>query len=326
MLYCGEPHQAHERMANRIDADLIEGKRANPAKRIKAAWETDFGDRPIITEGAEPLFQAVWMKIFENSGPIIHLAADEGLMNIFNKLPHYRQVDRLAHFWEHRYVDGVLAVSPRLMSEARALGVGNVKLIHPFAESEKYEGLVDSQPNIGSNRILALGMNKAANNFSILDEVIEQVNTDVEIDVAGGGTGDLDLESDQITVHGFLGHEEFLNIFGQVEAYMLPSYSQAFPVTVLEAMHAGLPPLITDEVGTQGYVRHIAPQLVTGTDAAGIAEAIDWYISLSANTKQQLSEETKNMGEYFTPEQGLESFEVAYRQMILNICGVSKEA
>lgn len=326
MLYCGEPHQAHKRMAEAIDADLMQGERANPAKRIKTAWETDMGNRPVITEGAEPLFQAAWMKIFGNVGPVIHLAADEGLMNIFNKLPHYRHIDRLAHSWEHQYVDGVLAVSPRLMSEARALGVENTKLIHPFTKDEKYDGLVESQPNIGSNQILALGMNKDANNFAVLDEVIKQVNIDVEIDVVGGGTNDLNLQSDHITIHGFLRHDEFIHKFGEAEAYILPSYSQAFPVTVLEAMHAGLPPLITDEVGTQGYVKQIAPQLVTSTDVNSIADAVEWYISLSTSRKHELSEKAKKMGEYFTPNQGLKSFEVAYSQIISRINGTSRKA
>ncbi len=316
MLYL-KPHHSHERMANAIDAELIESSKAGPLGRIREARNLDLGDRPVITEGGQPLFQAAWMKQFGNCGPVIHLAADETLMNIFNSLPHYSIVDRTAHFWAHRYVDAVMAVSPRLTAEARALGTPHVKTVFPFAEDWKHDGLGGNTPDFESNSILAVGYHKPANNFSALEPIAQATDADVHFEVIGPDTEELD--SDHVTGHGFVEKDEFIDMFSRTQAFILPSGSQAFPVSVLEAMRAGLPPIITDAVGTQPFVRKIDPSLVSGTGIEQISNAVEWYATRDVEAKRELSSETRKMASFFEPDRGIDTFKTAYNQILNEI-------
>lgn len=318
MLYYA-PHHSHERMANAVDAELIEATRIGPLGRIREARRTDVGDRPVITEGGQPLFQAAWMKKFGNCGPIIHLAADETLMNIFNTLPHYSFLSRAAHFWAHRYVDAVMAVSPRLTAEARALGTQCVKTIFPFAEDWKHERLKGNTPDFDSNRILAVGSYKRANNFDSLEGVARETDVDVEFDVFGPDTDE--LESEHVTGHGYVDQEKFIDYFGRSQAFILPAVSQAFPVSVLESMRAGLPPIITDEIGTQPFVRKIDPNLVTGIGIEQLSTTVEWYTNLGSKEKQEIADETRRMSTFFEPENGIETFKVSYNQILDELGG-----
>lgn len=320
MLYYA-PHHSHERMANSVDAELIKATRVGPLGRIREARRTDVGDRPVITEGGQPLFQAAWMKKFGNCGPIIHLAADETLMNIFNSLPHYSKLDRMAHFWAHRHVDAVMAVSPRLTAEARALGTSCVKTIFPFAEDWKHEALEGNEPDFESNRILAVGSYKPANNFGSLEDIAREADVDVQFDVFGPDTDE--LGSKHVTGHGFVEKEKFIDYFSKSQAFILPAISQAFPVSVLESLRAGLPPLITDAVGTQPFVRKISPHLVTGAGVEQVASSVTWYTNLSTERKREISQSTRNMSEFFKPSEGVETFKVVYNQ-ILDELGVDE--
>lgn len=316
LLYL-KPHHAHEAMGEAVDAEFRELDRGNPLDRIRAAKRLDVGDRPVITEGGKPLFQATWMKIFGNCGPVVHLAADETLMNIFNALPHYRRIDRLAHYWSHRHVDGVLAVSPRLTSEARALGIENVRTIHPFPTAEKWKRLGEVSPDFEAERILAVGSNEPKNNFGALGEIAGASRYDLRIDVVGPRTETIDAPG--VEGHGFVDETEFYELYGSCQCFVLPARSQAFPVSTIEAMRAGFPTFVTNETGTQPYVSKVHPRFVR--DPGSLASAIDWFLDLDEDAKRQLSREMRQMASYFDPERGRELFRDAYEQLVRAIQG-----
>lgn len=314
MLYL-KPHHAHEAMGEAVDAEFVELDRGTPLERISAARRLDVGDRPVITEGGKPLFQAAWMKIFGNCGAIIHLAADETLMNIFTPLEHYRRIDRLSHYWAHRYVDGVLAVSPRLTAEARALGVEHVKTIHPFPTPEKWRRLGEIEPDFGSNTLLAVGSNVSKNNFRVLESIVDGSDHDIHIDVVGPRTDEID--ADGVTGHGFVDEETFYDRYESSQCFVLPARSQAFPVSTLEAMRAGFPTFVTDETGTQPYIGKVHPKFVRSP--AALSASIDWFLELDIERKECISREIRQMASFFEPERGIETFRDAYEQLLERI-------
>jgi len=315
MLHYGKIHHAHEAMAESVDAELVQIEAGSPISRVRAAKSLDLGERPIIIEGGIPLFQAAWMDIFNNCGPIVHLAADEALMNIFSRLNHYSWKDRLAHGWAHRHVDAVLAVSPRLASEARVFGTNHVKVIHPFPDAWKWDALVGNEPDVTSNRILAVGSNRPKNNLTMLDKIARTCKADVVFDVVGPDTDNIE-NTEHVVGHGFVDKDRFAEMFSESQAFILPAVSQPFPVSTLEAMAAGLPPFVTDETGTSPFIRKIHPKLVQNNTPYGFAKGIDWYTSLSRSRKEELSERTCRMGSFFDRETGKKTFSEAYMQVM----------
>lgn len=315
LLYYGKLHHAHEAMAESVDAELIQVEAGSPLSRIRAARNLDLGDRPTIIEGGIPLFQAAWMDVFGHCGPVVHLAADEALMNIFNSLAHYTLTDRLAHGWAHRHVDAVLAVSPRLASEARVFGTNHVKVIHPFPDAWKWDTLVDNEPDLTSNRILAVGSHRPKNNLDILEDVARECETDVVFDIVGPDTDNIE-DTEHVVGHGFVEKDRFVDLFAESQAFILPAVSQPFPVSTLEAMAAGLPPFVTDETGTSPFIRKVHPKLVQNNTPVGFARGIDWYASLPVEEKAAVLERTRKMVSFFDRETGKETFAEAYAQVM----------
>ncbi|WP_185903276.1 glycosyltransferase [Halonotius terrestris] len=281
--------------------------------RIRAASRLDVGEKPIITEGGRPLFQAAWMDIFGNCGPVIHLAADEALMNIFNPLEHYSVTTRVAHAWAHRHVDAVLGVSPRLVSEARVFGTDVTKLIHPFPSQKKWDNLGKISPELDSQQVLAVGSHRKKNNFEILQEIADEADSEIEFVVVGPDT-ELLTETRSVTTCGFVDESEFFDLYKESGAFILPAIAQPFPVSTLEALRAGLPPFVTTETGTSDYIHKVHPKLVSGVSIPQIAASLDWYFDLERNERENLSTDVRSIGDRFSPVQGKETFKIAYQQ------------
>jgi len=313
MFYYGKIHHSHRAMAESVDAELIQVEGGSPINRIRAARQLDVGERPIITEGGIPLFQAAWMDIFGNCGPVIHLAADEALMNIFSALDHYSVTTRVAHAWAHRHVDAVLGVSPRLVSEARAFGTDVTKLIHPFPTQKKWDTLGEINPKLDSQQVLAVGSYREKNNFEILQEIANETDSEIEFDVVGPDT-ELLTETRSVTTHGFVDESEFFDLYKKSGAFILPAIAQPFPVSTLEALRAGLPPFVTTETGTSDFIQKVHPKLVSGLSVPQISASLDWYFDLERNEHEHLSTEVRSMGDRFNPAQGKETFKIAYQQ------------
>ncbi len=314
MLYL-KPHHAHRAMGEAVGAEFVELDRGNPLDRVRAARALDVGDRPVITEGGKPLFQAVWMKFFGNCGPIIHLAADETLPNVFEKYPHYAHHERVVHFLEHQFVDGVIGISDDICDAARRLGIDNVVKTYPFTEPWKYELLSGVSPDFGSDRLLVVAHGSAKNNLDALEDIARECEHDVSIDVIGNRTERLD--SEHVTGHGFVAEEErFADFFARAELFCFPAISQMFGVVVLEAMHAGLPPVITEDVGAKEILDE---RFVAATSNSALAERIDWYLDLPGEEKRALSASLRADAEPYAPEAGVERFENAYQEVINGI-------
>ncbi|NIB99454.1 glycosyltransferase [Halobacterium sp. R2-5] len=314
MLYL-KPHHAHRSMGESIGADFVELERGNPLKRIVAAKNLDLDNKPIITEGGKPLFQAVWMKFFGNCGPIIHLAADETLPNIFDKYPHYKHHERFIHYLEHKYVDGVIGISDKICESARRLGICNVQKTYPFTEEWKFEKLTDTTPNLDSDKILVVGHNSDKNNLQTLEEIAKSCSSEVSIDVIGGGTETLD--SEHVQGHGFIGDEDrFVQFFSNASCFLFPAVSQMFGVVVLEAMHAGLPPIVTEDVGAKEVLSPVDDRLIAKTTPEDLARSIDWYMSLPRSQKKSLSGQVRTVSKEHSPMEGIKRFEKSYENVI----------
>ncbi len=263
------------------------------------------------------MFQAVWMKHFGNCGPIVHLAADETISNIFDNYQHYSTLERLVHLVEHRYVDGVIGISEEICTKARILGVDSVEHVPPFTTRQKYEELTDITPSLETRQILVVGSNAEKNNLRCLQDVADETDTDVTFEVVGPMTEE--LGSQNVNGHGFVDEQSFFQKFQESSLFVMPAISQMFCVGVLEAMHAGIPPIVTKNVGARTVVEQVDSRFITETNVKRISDTIDMYFEMSAEERSTLSEEFRDVADHFDPESGIERFSVAYDRLLQNV-------
>ncbi|MDP9171679.1 MAG: glycosyltransferase [Acidobacteriota bacterium] len=77
-----------------------------------------------------------------------------------------------------------------------------------------------------------------------------------------------------VTWSGFVAGEVKNKLLGEADVYVLPSYSENFGVSVVEAMAAALPVVITDRVGIHPEISHSKAGLVTTCDAPAFAQGM----------------------------------------------------
>jgi glycosyltransferase involved in cell wall biosynthesis len=67
------------------------------------------------------------------------------------------------------------------------------------------------------------------------------------------------------------------------------------PNTVVEAMAAGLPALISEWTGTRETVKKVDENLIAPLEPEAIAEKILWYFSLTSAERKKLSERSREV-------------------------------
>jgi len=92
----------------------------------------------------------------------------------------------------------------------------------------------------------------------------------------------------------------------------------AFPVSVLEAMSAGIPALVSEWTGTCEAVELADRRLVVPLDADEAASRILWYLDLPIRDRRSLSESSREIAAQYTVERAREIFVAAYREVLLH--------
>jgi glycosyltransferase involved in cell wall biosynthesis len=99
--------------------------------------------------------------------------------------------------------------------------------------------------------------------------------------------------------------------FSEAALYVHLGRGDAWPVSVLEAMAAGLPALVTTTTGTREAAGDVDGQLVVPPTITDAAEAITWYFSLSPSERSQLSQRARTVALKYTEERASRTIQEA---------------
>lgn len=122
------------------------------------------------------------------------------------------------------------------------------------------------------------------------------------------GDGDADYKAHlhqlayQLNVHeniiwtGFLHGEDKLAAYSAADVFVLPSYSENFGIVVVEAMAAGLPIILSDQVGICQEVASAQAGYVVTTDDVSLAAALERMLA-DDNTRTVMGQNAHRLAE-----------------------------
>jgi glycosyltransferase involved in cell wall biosynthesis len=114
---------------------------------------------------------------------------------------------------------------------------------------------------------------------------------------------------------GFLSGEEKWAALADADIFVLPSYSENFGVAVVEAMAAGLPVVVTDQIGIHREISDARAGIVVSCDPAPLAQGLAVLIS-DKNLRAELSQRASCLARTkFSPETATKSLIALYQEI-----------
>ena len=119
----------------------------------------------------------------------------------------------------------------------------------------------------------------------------------------------------EVIMTGALDTEEFDAIFDRMDVLVCPSREDPMPAAVTEAMRSGIPGIVSDSVGTAGYIRDgVEGWLFRNEDAGELAEKIKWCVE----HEDQIGQAGRNARIVYEKYFSMEAFEYHLMDLIVN--------
>lgn len=123
-----------------------------------------------------------------------------------------------------------------------------------------------------------------------------------------GRVARLGLES-RVTWTGMLSDDTKWGALHAAEVFVLPSHTEGFPITVIEAMACGLPVLISDKVNIWTEVEATGGAFVATDDLDGTTELLQRWLRLTPDERESMRRRARNgYVEQFAPAVALDRF------------------
>ena len=331
-----DPHPAHRGFAEAIGADLVD-YHARSLGPLSGSVVTDvvngltYPDYDVyVVEGSRPLYAAL-VRRFARGGKVVYLCADHGLYalgegdfegdsavkSLIGRFgtPVVRAVGR-------RGIDGVVAVSEFAAEFTRPV-VGEqtpIEIAHPFVQPETYDALGDVDPDLDSNVAVTVARPWHYKGVDMLVDAWPRVRErvpDAELHVVGGGHPDAYGDIEGVTVRGYV--EDLADAFRPAALFVQPSRMDTFPVSTLEAMRAGVPPLVTTGAGTRSEAREIDASLVVDPTPDALAAGVVDYFERDVAARERLAAVARDRSARFDADSRKAAFRDAFERVLAGL-------
>lgn len=332
MVHYGEsPHPAHQGFAEAIDADIIScSPEYNDLKFVSTALEIVRGAQLeydiLVSEGSRPLM-SILLQAFISDTKIIYLCADHFLYD----LNHSSDSGLIKKYGINTLfqgiVDGVIAVSD-FTAEFVRTAVGSsvpMRIVHPYIQQDPFNELEDVYPDLSSKTAVTISSAPTGmvGEYKGVDLLVDSWNTvrqefpDATLRVVGKGHPNEYEDQPGVIVEGYV--DSISEVFRNASLYVQPSRVDAYGVTVLEALRAGVPSVVTRTTGTRTEIRTIDPMLIADPSAISIAEKVIYYFEKGIKYKKQISQLSCQRGGQYSPKKWKFAFESAFESLLEEI-------
>ncbi|PFE74656.1 glycosyl transferase [Bacillus cereus] len=159
-------------------------------------------------------------------------------------------------------VDVIVTLSKKWQEDIGSItGNKNIKVIYNAVDSQQF-----SLSNLEELNILFMGRIGERKGIYDVVDIMPQIMENfpnVKLHIAGDGDiqvlkrkiEELNIKS-SVCIHGWINHNQKVQLLEQSSIFILPSYNEGLPVSILEAMSAGLPIISTNIGGIPEQIDH----------------------------------------------------------------------
>lgn len=333
VMLCTDPHPAHRGFADAVDATCVDFRRRSAGSLSGTLLEDAYNgltypDADVyLVEGSQPLYAGLVARERRDAS-LVYLCGDAGLYELGRGdfegssavksligrfgTPVVRRVARHG-------IDGVVAVSAFAAAFTRpTVGSGTpVRVAHPYVQPEDYERLREVSPDLDGSTVVTVASGNRHKGVDLLVEAwprVREHHPDATLHVVGDGHPQHYDERPGVALRGYV--EDPHTELGAGALYVQPSRMDTFPVATLEAMCAGLPPLVTRTTGTRSEARAIDESLVVEPDVDALAEGVVRYLDRPVGDRRELSGRARERGRTFDEATRTAEFRRVYRQLL----------
>lgn len=203
--------------------------------------------------------------------------------------------------------------------------------IHSSLKTERINKFVKISPEILGNNLLFIGNGPSGWRayYKGLDVLIESLELIIkqkpEISLTIVGEWDETYINELLSprpelkhVVNFAGKTTDLEPFLKTSSlYVHPARGEAFGISIIEAMAAGLPCIVSNETGAKEAVVQVSNEWVVDVDPRKLADKILDFYELPDDEKKRLSDESRAIAIQYTEERAIKEFRNAIQTIAI---------
>ena len=238
----------------------------------------------------------------------------------------YLDARLLDHIIE-REIDGFVTVS-QMVRESLLVDFGKpTAVVSPYVKDDVSRHLRRCEPDYDTSRACVVCKNRYHKGVDRLVDawsVVRNEIPDAELRIVGSDHPQSYARQPGIETTGYV--DDLREVFSNCSVYVHPARFDACPVSVLEAMYAGLPTIVTDTTGTKEFVESVDESLICGSSTTDIAEAVADLFRRDSWDRASLGTDAREAVRGQTESHSIERFNSKVKDLIRRVDHSSKRS
>ena len=217
--------------------------------------------------------------------------------------------------WLLNKVDGFVSTSEMMRDLSKKYCKKPNEVVYPMSHLEDFYKI---NPDLNSGNICCIGMSIFPKGTDILvDAYIEYKNKypSAQLFICGEDNYRKEIEKiDGIVAPGRTNPKPYLE---KSSVYMNCARHESFGLNILEAMAAGVVPIVSEYCGAKTFVQKIDKKLVVPLDKDKFVDVAIWL--KKSNNLKKYSNKAKKIAKEFEKNNKLNNFKIAIRRLLKNM-------
>lgn len=218
-----------------------------------------------------------------------------------------------------QYCDGAIAVSSLVARRLRSYVPPEfpIRVVNPYIQPEVFAELRSVEPDLAAERAVTVcqGRDHKGMDFLVATwPAVRARHPGAELRIIGPGHPTSYEKTSGVTVCGYV--EDLRAELARASLYIHPAKIEPFGVSVIEALCAGVPALVTETTGAREAVRAVNRSLVVPRSPSGLVGGVCEYFETPLECKRALSTKGRQVVSAYTEAIQLRRFQCQFRAIV----------